>query len=219
MLPEPTKRSRQPLSNTAPEAVVDASGVPLSGKAATQERILQAATSLFLEQGYEQTTVAQVAERAGVSRATVFWHFSDKAGLFREAFNRLVEPFRRSIEHGHHEPDPEKRFRDQLRGYPEFIAAHREAMEGFVRWAVEARDFRATMLDTLLDMHQRYVGALTETISELSPESDDPRALAVAVMGLMDADLILSFFDDSERRADERKRAVAAVAQLVLKRG
>jgi AcrR family transcriptional regulator len=189
--------------------------MPLSGKAATQERILQAATSLFLEQGYEQTTVAQVAERAGVSRATVFWHFSDKAGLFREAFNRLVEPFRRSIEMGVDAADPEDRLRELLGRYPSFIAQHRDAMEGFVRWAMEARDFRKTLLDTLLDMHQRYIGALTETIAEISPDDEDPRALAVGLMGLLDIDMILSFFDDSERRSAERKEAVEAMARIL----
>ena len=67
------------------------------GKAATQERILVAATELFMQRGYEKTTVSNVAERGGVSRATVFWHFSDKAGLFREAFFRLLAPFRESL--------------------------------------------------------------------------------------------------------------------------
>jgi len=206
------------LGNATREVVVDASGTPLSGKAATQERILQAATSLFLEQGYEQTTVAQVAERGGVSRATVFWHFSDKAGLFREAFNRLVEPFRRSIEQGIDEPDPERRLEQQLTQYPNFIASHREAMEGFVRWAMEAREFRKTFIDTLLDMHQRYIGALTETIAEIVPADEDPRSLAVALMGLLDIDMILSFFDESDRRSDERKDAVTAIARILPRR-
>lgn len=206
------------MGNETRDTVVDASGNPLSGKAATQERILQAATALFLEQGYERTTVAEVAERAGVSRATVFWHFSDKAGLFREAFNRLVEPFRRSIEAGIDETDPELRLQELLTRYPSFIASHREAMEGFVRWAMEAQDFRKTLVDTLFDMHQRYVGALTEAISEIAPEDEDPRALAVALMGLLDIDMILSFFDESERRSSERAQAVDAIARIIPRR-
>ena len=70
---------------------------PATGKAATQERILVAATELFIVRGYERTTVANIAKRAGVSRATVFWHFGDKGGLFKEAFARLLKPFRESL--------------------------------------------------------------------------------------------------------------------------
>jgi hypothetical protein len=68
---------------------IDPQPEPLTGKAATQERILAAASELFLTRGYENTTIAQVAARAEVSRATVFWHFSDKESLFRECFNRI----------------------------------------------------------------------------------------------------------------------------------
>jgi TetR/AcrR family transcriptional regulator, regulator of autoinduction and epiphytic fitness len=44
--------------------------------------IVAAATALFLEQGYDRTSLAQVAERAGVSRATLFKQFATKAALF-----------------------------------------------------------------------------------------------------------------------------------------
>ena len=37
-----------------------------------RERLEAAALDLFVENGYEQTTVAQVAERAGLNRATFF---------------------------------------------------------------------------------------------------------------------------------------------------
>jgi AcrR family transcriptional regulator len=42
------------------------------------ERLRNAALTLFDEQGFEQTTVAQIAERAGHNRRTFFHHFADK---------------------------------------------------------------------------------------------------------------------------------------------
>jgi AcrR family transcriptional regulator len=61
-----------------------------------RERLETAALDLFVENGYEETTVAQIADRAGMNRATFFRHFSDKrevlfggqdvlAGLFADA--------------------------------------------------------------------------------------------------------------------------------------
>lgn len=45
----------------------------------TKERLVQAALALFLEQGYEATTVAEIAERAGgLTKTTFFRHFPDK---------------------------------------------------------------------------------------------------------------------------------------------
>src|SRR5579871_2940897 len=41
-------------------------------------RLARAAIELFDEQGYEATTVAEIAERAGLTKRTFFRHFSDK---------------------------------------------------------------------------------------------------------------------------------------------
>ncbi|GAC54133.1 TetR/AcrR family transcriptional regulator [Gordonia amicalis] len=44
--------------------------------------ILTAANALFLELGYDRTSLARIAERSGVSRATLFKQFPSKAALF-----------------------------------------------------------------------------------------------------------------------------------------
>jgi AcrR family transcriptional regulator len=44
----------------------------------TPERLVRAALDLFTEQGYDATTVSEIAERAGVTKMTFFRHFPDK---------------------------------------------------------------------------------------------------------------------------------------------
>ncbi|MBM9508466.1 TetR/AcrR family transcriptional regulator [Actinacidiphila acididurans] len=43
-----------------------------------QERLLHAAVDLFVEQGYDATTVNEIADRAGLTKTTFFRHFRDK---------------------------------------------------------------------------------------------------------------------------------------------
>src|SRR6201995_5847472 len=46
-------------------------------------RLRQAAMELYVERGYEQTTVADISERAGLTARTFFRYFADKReGLF-----------------------------------------------------------------------------------------------------------------------------------------
>ena len=58
-----------------------------------RERLVVAAVDLFTEQSYDATTVAQIAERAGVTRSTFFRHFSDKREVLvagQETLSRLL---------------------------------------------------------------------------------------------------------------------------------
>jgi AcrR family transcriptional regulator len=59
----------------------------------TALRLVVAAVDLFTEQGYDATTVAQIAERAGVTKSTFFRHFPDKRELLvagQETLSRLL---------------------------------------------------------------------------------------------------------------------------------
>jgi AcrR family transcriptional regulator len=79
------------------DPVASAYAVPVSRWAPdARKRLESAALDLFVENGYEETTVAQIADRAGLNRATFFRHFADKrevlfggedvlAGLFADA--------------------------------------------------------------------------------------------------------------------------------------
>lgn len=62
-------------------------------EAGARERLVVAAVDLFTEQGYDATTVAQIAERAGVTKSTFFRHFPDKRELLvagQETLSRLL---------------------------------------------------------------------------------------------------------------------------------
>ncbi|MFF4693043.1 TetR/AcrR family transcriptional regulator [Streptomyces sp. CA-142005] len=57
------------------------------------QRLVVAAVDLFTEQGYDATTVTQIAERAGVTKSTFFRYFSDKRELLvagQETLSRLL---------------------------------------------------------------------------------------------------------------------------------
>jgi AcrR family transcriptional regulator len=50
---------------------------------------MKAAITLFSEQGYEETTVAQIAERAGLTKRTFFRYFSDKREVLFDGSHEL----------------------------------------------------------------------------------------------------------------------------------
>lgn len=58
-----------------------------------REKILATAARLFAEQGYENTSISQVARAAKVSKALIFWYFETKEQLYRSALRKTLEPY------------------------------------------------------------------------------------------------------------------------------
>ena len=54
-------------------------------------RLEQAALELFVERGFEQTTVAEIAQRAGLTERTFFRHFTDKREVLFAGGSTLQE--------------------------------------------------------------------------------------------------------------------------------
>jgi AcrR family transcriptional regulator len=60
-----------------------------------EERILDAAIGLILRQGYNKTTLGDVAAEASVSRGVVYLHFKSKDRLFEALLYREVQKYNR----------------------------------------------------------------------------------------------------------------------------
>lgn len=58
---------------------------------ATREAVLDAAEKLFAEQGYEPTSMQQIALHAGYARATPAYFFDSKQGLYHAVLTRVVD--------------------------------------------------------------------------------------------------------------------------------
>lgn len=75
----------------------------LDPQAATT-RVIAAALDLFAEQGFEATSVEQIAKAAGVSRSTFFRQFGGKDDVIFADHERLLEVLREFLTHQHDDP-------------------------------------------------------------------------------------------------------------------
>jgi TetR/AcrR family acrAB operon transcriptional repressor len=75
---------------------------------ATREQLLDAAQHVFREKGVGHTTLAEVADAAGVTRGAIYWHFRSKAELFKAMVERAELPMDAALEElaegGHDDP-------------------------------------------------------------------------------------------------------------------
>jgi len=80
----------------------------------TRSRILDAAEHVFFEKGVSRTSLADIAQAAGVTRGAIYWHFENKGDLFTAMFDRVILPLdeMKAASVDPSEPDPLGRIRD-----------------------------------------------------------------------------------------------------------
>ena len=140
-----------------------------------RERLESAALDLFVENGYEETTVAQIADRAGLNRATFFRHFSDKrevlfggedvlAGLFADAIRAaspeatLIECLQAAVAAAEVALTPQQRAKAAQR--VQVVAANSEVQErGLLKHARIARSIDAALRERGVDELTARLGA------------------------------------------------------------
>ena len=84
-------RDSAELSRPLRRAVSDAD------KAARRADICSAAKTVFAEQGYHATTIADIAREAGVSYGSIYWYYESKETLFHELMSAEAAALREHI--------------------------------------------------------------------------------------------------------------------------
>jgi TetR/AcrR family transcriptional repressor of mexJK operon len=165
----------------------DAKRLPLAKlRLNKHDAITQAASEMFLAEGFDRVTLDQIAQRAGVSKQTIYSHFADKEALFKaictELTERLTIPLRKSASEADLRSTLTRLGEDALAMmlHPASLDLHRLVMSAAVRFpelghiAYEAGAMRMIHdLSALLVQRSRIGDGLAEAL-------DDERARILA---------------------------------------
>lgn len=87
----------------------------------TRQRIQDVALELFAEQGYEKTSLREVAERLDVTKAALYYHFKTKEEIIVSLFEDLTKPIEDLIEWGRQQPHTLDTKQEIVRRYSEAL--------------------------------------------------------------------------------------------------
>jgi AcrR family transcriptional regulator len=152
--------------------------------------LLSAAADVFSARGFHDASIDAVAERAGYSKGTVYWHFAGKDDLFLALVEERVDrPMREMIEllrsapaDRNMAPEASRRFAELLAGQQEWLLLDNEywlqAMrdpELRRRYAERRRELRAALGDALASRAETLGAGRLEI---------EPERVATAIMAL-----------------------------------
>jgi AcrR family transcriptional regulator len=91
----------------------------------TRSRILDAALDLFSDHGFEGTTLQQIADRLGLTKAALYYHFPSKDDLLQALHKPVVTDLEGLLDAFTALPDTPARRREFMRDYLDFLLRHR----------------------------------------------------------------------------------------------
>jgi AcrR family transcriptional regulator len=94
----------------------------------TRERIQAVALELFAEQGYEKTSLREIAERLGVTKAALYYHFKSKEDIVRSFTEDYVHELDALIAWGRDQPPTEETRAALLAGYSDIVERRLEVL-------------------------------------------------------------------------------------------
>ncbi|MEU7132752.1 TetR/AcrR family transcriptional regulator [Streptomyces sp. NPDC046261] len=90
---------------------------PKARRSNTRERIQKTALDLFVSRGYEKTSLREIAEELGVTKAALYYHFKTKEDILTALSDQLGEPVDELIAWGRSQPPTLETKRELLRRY------------------------------------------------------------------------------------------------------
>ena len=127
----------------------------------TQQKLLDAATQAFSENGFKGTSTRDIADRAGVHHPLITYHFKNKSQLWRAAADRVFSEFNASLVKAMDEVpklDPKARAKTFIRTYVRF-AFVQPALHKII---LQESSYPSDRLDWLVETHLKPLYEMVE---------------------------------------------------------
>jgi AcrR family transcriptional regulator len=151
-----------------------------------RDEILDEATRLFAERGYEGASMADLAEAVGMRKASLFYHFASKEVLYAAVIERLLVSFGAAIQSA---SLTEGSFEERLDGLTHAIVGVLGSQPFAARLMVrEVMDWGPVIRGTLADSMVMVLAGATEFVKAGQAAGvfaeGDPRQLILSVLGI-----------------------------------
>ncbi|MBN1370656.1 MAG: TetR/AcrR family transcriptional regulator [Anaerolineaceae bacterium] len=160
----------------------------------TYDNILQAAKSLFLRKGYTAASMREIAEEAGIGKATIYHHFQDKETIFTTLISANIGKMHQAYATIEVESEPQRRITVAAEVTMQFLYESADLLQIARR---EVPTARAEMLNTYSSLFARYTKMLEESIQQGIESGTfravDPKEAALVFMTMIQGNFALYY--------------------------
>ncbi|MFJ5999514.1 TetR/AcrR family transcriptional regulator [Streptomyces sp. NPDC092370] len=169
----------------------------------TRRRIQDVALELFAEQGYEKTSLREIAEHLDVTKAALYYHFKTKEEILVSIFEDLTQPIEDLIEWGRQQPHTLATKQEIVRRYADTLAQAAPLFRFMHENQATVRELR------IGDSFKERIRSLRDII--IDPDADmADQVRCVSALFTLHAGMFL--MQDMEGDPEEKNKAVLEVA-------
>lgn len=157
-------------------------------------KILEEALRLFAHNGYGSTSVREIAERSGVTKPTLYYHFGNKEGLFRAIVQTRLDQLGALVDAAvRGDGSPLARLRTFFEAYVGGALLDLDTLRFFMTCGLPSSGERPPL--DVIGRHLQSLGAITEVVrqgiaaGELR-EDLDPRLATIGLVGAVNLHLV-----------------------------
>jgi AcrR family transcriptional regulator len=177
----------------------------------TKQRILEVARELFAQQGVQRTSLQEIADRLGITKPALYYHFSSRENLIRSIVQPIIDEEEAFVvgQEALDEVEP----RALLEGYFDFHYRHR-------REIVLMLSELTTLADLgLIDLVLAWRGRLAKLLQGPEPTLEQATRAVIAFGGIQDCTIQFADVPQDELRRAAVDGACAALGiELVDRR-
>ena len=166
----------------------------------TRARIQQIALELFAEQGYERTSLREIAERLGVTKAALYYHFKSKEDIVRSFTEDYFDRIDALIEWGRQQPPTAQTTSELLDRYISIVMDSGEVFRFMERNQATLHEHEHEHGKHRFTQFRPRVNALIEILT--GPDAP-PRARIRAAAALFAANTSCMFFTKDDALAPD----------------
>ncbi len=177
--------------------------------AETYDTILQVARRLFIQQGYTATSIRQIAEEAGIGKATIYHHFPDKQAVILALLQKTTDLQISLMDTVRAETDPRRRIEVVVRLGTTTLLESIDVIQIVRREIPEGRDL---MHSTVIAFLKEFRSLLGETIQQGIEQGIfrpiDPASATRVLMTMIQGTFAMTYLS-GERPTSSEQTAVA----------
>ncbi|MFE2102389.1 MULTISPECIES: TetR/AcrR family transcriptional regulator [unclassified Streptomyces] len=169
----------------------------------TRQRIQDVALELFAEQGYEKTSLREIAEHLDVTKAALYYHFKTKEEIIVSLFEDLTQPIQDLIAWGRDQPHTLETKHEILRRYSQALVGAEPLFRFMQENQATVRELRIgdTFKDRMRDLRGIFIDPEAPLVEQVR---------CVSAMFTLHAGMFV--MQDMEGDSEKKHEAVLEVA-------